>query len=1280
MLFPVLAHAQIFNQNQVITTPYGNNGFVVSTSSSGGAKLGATTTPYFATFFAGTGTINSLFVTTCSGCSTFGTTSISATSPLNWNTTTATLSIQQATSLQNGYLSATDWTLFNNKISSSSLSGQSPVTYSPSTGVIACPTCSTASFSTTSANYWASLGLAFSTTSVNYWKTTQWFNTYPFINNATTSSLTLGGATTTGTLYVMASTTLGTSLSGAGLGACSSANQALTWAGGVFGCTTISSSGSGYPFTPTLNFGQITQATSGLPWFQNAVYASSTLDIGTNSNAILISNNVIKARVGSANQLGINSDVTGGGAGVALFDTSLITVSNKTFTFPNTTGTFCLTSTCVVNGNRDWLMTGSPAYLTPTTTVQSIGVFGTSTIGNGTQKGGLTVSGGSTTTLNAYFASNIGIGTSVPTQALHVEGAGFFADSSASPDPVDGSGKGVRIGFNAASNYGYLFSNETGINTNDLYLGGNPSVGMVIKSTGLVGIGTTTPTHLLTVAGVGLGERIDSSSATFGAGLKLTNQGVDKWAILADASGDNAPSGSFTIFNYLRGADFNISSGGNVGIGSTSPISTLGINGSLYANNKGAFGYSVIGDPQVCSNCGNPSTAQDTLVVGTSTVGASSARGILLTVISNGTGGNLAQGLNSFVAAGALTGNLTITTNGGALRNRYLSINSSTGYNVAMASAQSAGGAVSGTLASSTDVVAFNAENPIITTGNLMTSYYGLDVQGGTVVGTLTNHYGVYVNDLVSGTTRYGVYQAGATDLNYFAGKTGIGTTSPWGKLSINNSTNDTAGQPLFVVASSTATATTTQFVITNAGNVGIGVNAPLTLLTVSKQSTVQAAIAGSIAQFVGQDANPLRLTFDTHNNLNTSGTAFMFRRSRGTSASPSAVAVNDVLGSLNFRGFGTTAYSAGSTGLIAAKAEGTFTDTSMPTALTFDTTPLNSVTAVESMRIAGSGNVGIGTTTPQWLLDIASSVTAQLTLTSSPTSPHWTFNNIFGNLFLATSSPTTFATSTNTNPNTGYIEFPANGGCIGCTDIILSGGINLRNAKYVLATSSGFTASVFTDLYTVPVGRRALVTGYALTNRTAGSVGTRAFIKDSGTYYGYTGTTTVGAGAGSGTNIPMGFDAGESFSLMPDTTTNAANAFVTIIEYDASVPFFSKKIFSPANGTSTLYTAPPGVSALVTLTPNLGNSNNVGVIFYHFSTASLGNKACIVRAGSTALDNTNCTPLLSGTTDNTNQLTFSATTGTMGNPLNSGDSLQYAFSTSQVGTPSMIWTFVYEH
>lgn len=57
---------------------------------------------------------------------------------------------------------------------------------------------------------------------------------------------------------------------------------------------------------------------------------------------------------------------------------------------------------------------------------------------------------------------------------------------------------------------------------------------------------------------------------------------------------------------------------------------------------------------------------------------------------------------------------------------------------------------------------------------------------------------------------------------------------------------------------------------------------------------------------------------------------------------------------------------------------------------------------------------VGIGTTTPQWALQIASSTGPQLTLSdTSLTSNHWSFRNKGGTFYLATSSPTTFATST---------------------------------------------------------------------------------------------------------------------------------------------------------------------------------------------------------------------------------------------------------------------------
>lgn len=150
-----------------------------------------------------------------------------------------------------------------------------------------------------------------------------------------------------------------------------------------------------------------------------------------------------------------------------------------------------------------------------------------------------------------------------------------------------------------------------------------------------------------------------------------------------------------------------------------------------------------------------------------------------------------------------------------------------------------------------------------------------------------------------------------------------------------------------------------------NASSTSHFVSASTTGLTVSRQANVQPVVSGSVAQFVGSDGAPLRITLDTHNDSNTSGTALMYRRSRGTSGTPLADQQDDVLGSVNFRGYGTTGYAAGSTALMTAKAEGVFTDTSMGTALTFDTTATTSVTASERMRISGTGLVGIGTTSP---------------------------------------------------------------------------------------------------------------------------------------------------------------------------------------------------------------------------------------------------------------------------------------------------------------------------
>lgn len=72
---------------------------------------------------------------------------------------------------------------------------------------------------------------------------------------------------------------------------------------------------------------------------------------------------------------------------------------------------------------------------------------------------------------------------------------------------------------------------------------------------------------------------------------------------------------------------------------------------------------------------------------------------------------------------------------------------------------------------------------------------------------------------------------------------------------------------------------------------------------------------------------------------------------------------------------------------------------------------------------------LGIGTTTPAWAVQIASSTRPQLTLSDgSLTSNHWSFRNAGGNFYLATSSPSTFATSTTAGMTidlNGNVAFP---------------------------------------------------------------------------------------------------------------------------------------------------------------------------------------------------------------------------------------------------------------
>lgn len=351
----------------------------------------------------------------------------------------------------------------------------------------------------------------------------------------------------------------------------------------------------------------------------------------------------------------------------------------------------------------------------------------------------------------------------------------------------------------------------------------------------------------------------------------------------------------------------------------------------------------------------------------------------------------------------------------------------------------------------------------------------------------------------------------------------------------------------------------------------------------------------------------------------------------------------------------------------------------------------LSFVTAgTEKMRLLANGNFGVGTTTPQWLTNFASSTVAQLALSSTGTNgnSHWTFNNIYGNLFLATSSASTFATSTNSDPNTGYIEFPNNGGCVGCTDVILTGGINLRNAKYVNATSSAPAATTYTTIYTAPTGRRALIFGAGYNNFSGSTLNFRLFYLNGGVDYPITASSTVGTGSWTSGGTAFILEPGESVQSFQSLT--GGNIYLNLIEYDASVPFFTKKILGiTSNATTTIYTAPTGTSALcigsnvfsigvgngvnttgnncALWTSNFNASSALGTVFYLKPTQTPTMTLNEIAGGPFAGTNTTA-PV---------GIAFSSLLQALA--ISANDSLMVANQNSW-GTQSIAWLNIYEH
>jgi hypothetical protein len=214
--------------------------------------------------------------------------------------------------------------------------------------------------------------------------------------------------------------------------------------------------------------------------------------------------------------------------------------------------------------------------------VTSTGAF-TGSTGTATNNWGLYVDtvSGADNNYGAYIAGSVGIGTSAPTATLQVDGNHALnvlgvTNWGASMAVAHANYPGIAFG-SVAAGMGALIREDSGALR---FINGTRGTGswggqenLTILATGYVGIGAPTPVDLLNLSSTGLGRLAISDTDVNAAG--------ENWYL-------QAASGNFYIGQSTEAAGaysglsdkLTILNGGNVGIGTASPGSTLEVNGN----------------------------------------------------------------------------------------------------------------------------------------------------------------------------------------------------------------------------------------------------------------------------------------------------------------------------------------------------------------------------------------------------------------------------------------------------------------------------------------------------------------------------------------------------------------------------------------------------------------------------------------------------------------------------------------------------------------------------
>ena len=650
-------------------------------------------------------------------------------------------------------------------------------------------------------------------------------------------------------------------------------------------------------------------------------------------------------------------------------------------------------------------------------------------------------------------AGNVGIGTTTPGTLFggHAETLSIFGRGLTTND---GNVQMYLGGFDSGT-YGKFGT----LNNVPLRIGTNANDRMTIDTSGNVGIGTTTPSSVLSIYGLSAaapssnnGSIGDSSifkiHSNAGTTLSVGMLNASPYTTWIQQKDSNANGVYYPIaLNPL---------GGNVGIGTTSPVGILAVANSsntsvgqylsLEGNstsNNGLFIYDKTGRSGPVAGTLNASSRTATAYIHITADGdgliinktnAGSTQGVPLTIINKSSADSFQINNDSSVLFNVTSGgNVGI---GAAVPSSKLQLVGTTSYSdpslthgtAAMFSMQSGSG---------TDLVFGSMQNSPFTawiqhrhaTNDGSTYALSLQPLGGNVgIGTTGPHSPLEVvgrvigsnlvvspygslNDTtgVANTLQFGNYTASAfvtssadsyiyktsnvfsglaaqtlifqtrsdstgggfafvggstpAPLMYIqgSGNVGIGSTTPFATFAVNPTAGLASNQ--FVVGSSTAT----NFIITNSGNVGIVTVAPVAKLDVVGVNGVTSQFNSIISARGGNIANNSNSFEWGHANASGYGSTLGYYYSAGTPY----LAFNGSAGT-NINTFKTNGIQAS---IILSNVAGGMQFGNVASA------SADNQTFVPLVTMLASGNLGIGTTTPasQLVLDSVASTGLQI-------------------------------------------------------------------------------------------------------------------------------------------------------------------------------------------------------------------------------------------------------------------------------------------------------------